>query len=129
MKLKYLIVLILAFGNIAFTDAQETILTAKELSLLQGNWEGTLTYLDYTSGKPYTMPANLKVQQMESTRKFLLFNVYLNETSASVDTLILSEDGKTLNKNKVVRQENYRMEALRLLPKLPVKMATTKSRR
>ena len=36
--------------------------SSNDLKQLTGFWKGTLTYLDYSSGKPYTMPANLEVQ-------------------------------------------------------------------
>ena len=65
---------------------------------LSGSWVGTLTYLDYSSGKPYTMPANLDIKRIANTNSFVFSNIYPNETSAnSSDTLKVSKDGKNLN--------------------------------
>lgn len=38
-------------------NAQNSFKTIqKEFGKLSGTWQGSLTYLDYSSGKPYTMP-------------------------------------------------------------------------
>ena len=58
-----------------------------------------MTYLDYSTGKPYTMPANLDIKRLGKTNKFLFANSYPNEKSAnSIDTLSVSKDGKYINK-------------------------------
>jgi 3-methyladenine DNA glycosylase/8-oxoguanine DNA glycosylase len=36
----------------------------KDFAKLSGTWEGSLTYVDYSTGKPYTMPANLEIIPM-----------------------------------------------------------------
>lgn len=70
-----------------------------DFNLLLGRWKGSLTYLDYTSGKPYTMPADIEVRQLDKTNKFIFYNIYPNETSAnSIDTISVSADGKYIDK-------------------------------
>ena len=74
----------------------------KDFYELSGTWEGSLTYVDYSSGKPYTMPANLEIKRVGKTNKFVFSNIYPNETSAnSIDTISISTDGKYINKELV----------------------------
>jgi len=69
---------------------------------LSGNWEGSLTYLDYSSGKPYTMPADIEIKKIGTTNKFVFSNNYSKETSAnSIDTIAISTDGKYIDKELV----------------------------
>jgi hypothetical protein len=69
-----------------------------------GNWKGTLTYLDYTSGKPYTLPVNLYMDQNAGSLTDLIFNyTYPTEPKAnSKDIVKISEDGRSLNNERVV---------------------------
>lgn len=74
----------------------------KDFCKLSGTWEGSLTYLDYSSGKPYTMPANIEIKRIAKTNKFVFSNIYPNETSAnSIDTISISTDGKYIDKELV----------------------------
>ncbi len=74
----------------------------KDFYELSGTWEGYLTYLDYSSGKPYSMPANVEIKRMSTTNKFVFSNIYPNETSAnSIDTISISADGKYIDKELV----------------------------
>lgn len=80
---------------------------SKEFQKVAGSWTGSLTYLDYSSGKPYTMPANLAIRRLGKTNVFLFSNIYPNETNAnSTDTLTISVDGNHINNESVksVRQ-------------------------
>ena len=73
-------------------------ISKKEITKLIGNWEGTLTYLDYTSNKPFTMPADIYIKQIDGSNKFLFINSYPKESNAnSVDTFTISDDGKKIN--------------------------------
>jgi hypothetical protein len=70
-----------------------------DFNQLVGSWKGALTYLDYSSGKPYTMPADITIKQLDKTNSFVFYNIYPNETSAnSIDTISLSADGKYIDK-------------------------------
>lgn len=94
----------------AFTVLMATISNAQTYfkTLLQdfenmsGSWKGSLTYLDYSSGKPYTMPADLEIKRIGKTNQFALSNIYPTETNAnSIDTVTISTDGKYINKELV----------------------------
>lgn len=95
-----LIITILAVTNaIAQNNSQ---ILEKDFKILVGNWEGTLTYIDYSSGKPYTMSADLVIKRLENTNKFSFSNIYPNEKTAnSVDTVTVSEDGNYIDKELV----------------------------
>jgi hypothetical protein len=72
-----------------------------------GKWKGTLTYLDYSSGKPYTMPANVTVHaNPENQWQVILAFEYPNEPGANGnDTLVISSDGILLNGEAVVSRK------------------------
>lgn len=63
----------------------------EDFASLEGSWKGNLTYLDYESGKPYTMLADVEIRRIDHTNKFLLINTYPKERSAnSKDTISIS---------------------------------------
>lgn len=75
---------------------------SKDFKNLSGYWKGSLTYLDYSSGKPYTMPADIEIKKINKTNKFVFSNIYPDETSAnSIDTIIISTNGKYIDKESV----------------------------
>lgn len=84
----------------AVCNAQSNFKTVpKDFKQLIGKWQGSLTYLDYSSGKPYTMPADIEISRVNQTNKFIFSKIYPNELSAnSVDTIIISADGKYIDK-------------------------------
>jgi hypothetical protein len=99
-RIKFYTVIILTFLTGIICNAQTDFKTLSEdFTQLSGSWKGTLTYLDYSSGKPYTMPADIEVKRIKKTKKFIFSNIYPNEKSAnSIDTTIISKDGKYIDK-------------------------------
>jgi hypothetical protein len=74
----------------------------KDFGKLSGTWKGSLTYLDYSSGKPYTMPADIEIKEISKSNKLVFMNIYPNETSAnSIDTISFSTDGKYIDKELI----------------------------
>lgn len=72
-----------------------------DLANIEGKWTGKLTYLDYTSGEPYTMPADVEVIKIDNYN-FIYKSIYPNEPKAnSTDTLKISNDGKLFNDNEI----------------------------
>lgn len=88
----------------------------KDFSELLGTWEGSLTYLDYSSGKPYTMPADVEIIRIGKTDKFVFSNIYPNERNAnSIDTISISTDGKYIDKELIksrLKQTNGHIEII-----------------
>ena len=94
--------LLLLLGSTLIQAQKTAKVSAKDFKALIGSWEGSLTYLDYSSGKPYTMPANVAVKRIDKTRSFIFFNIYPDEMSAnSADTLHLSADGQFIGTARV----------------------------
>jgi ketosteroid isomerase-like protein len=82
------------------------LLRIKDLEKAIGTWRGTLTYLDYSSGKPYTMPADLIVSFIDEKKGLVRVFEYPDEPKAnSKDTLQLQKDGLFLNEAKIVSNE------------------------
>jgi hypothetical protein len=81
-----------------------TSITVKDFKPAFGNWKGTITYKDYTSGKAFTMPANLIVAPGATNRfQLILFYEYPNEPKANGnDTMSFSVDGQQLNNETLV---------------------------
>jgi hypothetical protein len=73
----------------------------KDLSNSVGSWEGKLTYLDYASGKPFTMLANIKIGLTADNKGFIMGYEYPNEPHAnSKDTTFIA--GNYFGKDKIV---------------------------
>jgi hypothetical protein len=76
-------------------------LQIKDLSSSVGHWKGKLTYLDYSSGKPYTMSANIKISLTENKNGYIMGYEYPNEPQAnSKDTTYIVN--KLFGKDKIV---------------------------
>ena len=84
-----------------YISAQAQSLQVIDLSRSIGSWEGTLTYLDYSSGKPYTMSANLKISLTENKSGYVMAYEYPKEPQANaMDTTYV--DGQFFGKEKIV---------------------------
>lgn len=76
-------------------------LQSKDLSASVGTWKGTLTYLDYSSGKPYTMAAYIKISLTENRKGYIMRYEYPDEPHAnSVDTTYIKN--QLFGKDKIV---------------------------
>lgn len=77
----------------------------KNLSNSIGKWEGKLTYLDYSSGKPYTMSANIIISLTENEKGYIMEYEYPKEPQAnSKDTTYILD--KLFGNDKVVAFKN-----------------------
>jgi hypothetical protein len=81
--------------------------SVKDFKPAFGKWKGTLTYLDYSSGKPYTMPCNISISSDKLNNQRLIIGVeYPDEPKANeTDTIIISNDGKMIDGEQVVSNE------------------------
>lgn len=95
------VVIVLLISSKSF--AQNTV-TTDELKILVGEWKGNLTYIDYTTNKPFSMPANLSVKQNKN--QLILFNTYPKEPKANgKDKIKLSKDGSKINGVEIKSKE------------------------
>lgn len=81
--------------------------SVKDFKPAFGKWKGTLTYLDYSSGKPYTMPANITISTNPQDDRQLIFAYeYPDEPKANeIDTIRISADGKIVDDSQVVSRK------------------------
>jgi len=92
------ILIILTFLLPNHNYSQDSVST-DDLKTLLGEWVGSLTYTDYGTNKPFTMPANLIVTQGKNSYQLILNIKYPNEPNAnSKDKIKISKDGTQLNK-------------------------------
>lgn len=93
---------------IAIAFAFTTSVSVKDFKPAYGKWTGTITYLDYSSGKPFTMPANVTISKNKKETNQLIFAFeYPNEPKANGnDTLIISADGMMIDDENVVSKES-----------------------
>jgi hypothetical protein len=83
------------------TFAKAQTFQVKDLSNSLGSWEGKLTYLDYSSGKPFTMLANIKISLTENKSGYIMGYEYPKEPQAnSKDTTYVID--KFFGKDKIV---------------------------
>jgi hypothetical protein len=98
----FLLTLLSILIGITSISAQQVKVDVNDFKVLIGKWQGTLTYLDYSSGKPYSMPANVEIKQLDKSNYFLLSNIYPDEMSANgLDTLVISLDGTMMGTETV----------------------------
>lgn len=103
-KVLYIITLLIAVNSNAQSKAN---FTKEDANLLSGSWKGSLTYLDYNSGKPYTMPANTNINMIKGTNSLLVEMVYPDEPKAnSKDTLLINEDRTIFAEAKIVSRKS-----------------------
>ena len=82
--------------------AQTPAITATDILLLTGKWKGSLTYLDYTSKKSFTMPAAVTIGHLPKTNALVFSNNYPNEPKANdIDTVTVSKNGRMVDQEKV----------------------------
>lgn len=95
------------------TNSFEDRITSKDLEAVKGEWTGSLTYIDYRSNQPYSMPADLTVEEGKNQFQFILNYRYPNEPQANSKAKFeISEDGMQINKNKVVSIERTEIDEL-----------------
>jgi len=94
-----------AFLYTSNTFSQNTV-TPSIFENIIGAWQGSLTYLDYTSNKPYTMPVNLYIEKGKNEYQVKLLLEYPKEPNAnSSDKIKITKDGTKINNAKVVLVE------------------------
>ncbi|MFN8358722.1 MAG: hypothetical protein U0264_02300 [Candidatus Kapaibacterium sp.] len=100
--LPLLVLLFACPGRPAQAQSLARVQSSDFLKIL-GKWEGKLTYIDYTSHKPVTMPANVEIRQIGETTSFACFHSYPTEPNAnSKDTLTIGNAGTMIDNEKVL---------------------------
>ncbi|MEO1416511.1 MAG: hypothetical protein AAFW00_14600 [Bacteroidota bacterium] len=106
MKLLFssLLTFLLLLAN-TYSLAQEV--TDQDFETILGDdWKGTLTYMDYQSGKKVGIPVELKVSQIKEGQYLLEYSFPEEPKANSQSKIKLSKDGKKLDKNRVLSRED-----------------------
>lgn len=101
------ILVIVLFVNpvLAQPGNQKNKTTIKDFKPLSGKWKGSLTYLDYSSNKPVSIPANT-LFEMVSDSSFDQFIYYTDEPHKNADSrYTIRENGTMLNEMKLVERK------------------------
>ena len=87
--------------------AGEARVVAADIDALTGApWVGTLTYLDYTSGKQTTIDSSLMVQRVEGQTAWTFGIGYQKEPHADATEVVkLSSDGRMLGDETVISRQ------------------------
>lgn len=93
---------------------------ASDLDMLSGPmWRGTLTYLDYGSGKRTSIPSTLLVEKRPPTPEGPCWSVafgYTDEPQAnSAEELVLREKGRMLGTERVIERADLSDGSIRLI--------------
>lgn len=84
--------------------AGKAIITINDFKPLQGRWKGTLTYLDYSSNKAISIPANAQFS-MENDSILVRNLFYTDEPDKNEkDSFIISAKGTRLNGDKLIKK-------------------------
>lgn len=102
-------------GQSSEGSTAENKLMPTELKPLIGDWKGTLTYLDYSSGEPYSMPINLKAETGKNDNQLKIFYTYPKEPKAnSAGKIMLSKNGQKLNGKPITSKERLSNGAIQI---------------
>ena len=102
----------------AFSYSDSTI-TSKDLKNLAGYWEGSLTYLDYSSNKPFSMPANIVVKDFKNSNLIICSLIYPKEPNANaLDTIFISKDGRLLNNAAITFKRRFNNDSLQVVTEI-----------
>lgn len=83
-------------------NGQEAKITDSDITNLIGKWEGSLTYLDYSSGNPFSMPCNASISPTKKKNQIKISYEYPNEPKANRKfKMKFSKDGTEINKEKL----------------------------
>ncbi len=97
---------ITGFLTITFLSYSQQSIPIDDLKLIVGEWTGTITYLDYQTNEPFTMPANLIVEHGKKEGILILNNIYPNEPKANnTEKIKLTNDGTVLNNIPIASRE------------------------
>ncbi|MEW7278934.1 hypothetical protein ABW636_10100 [Aquimarina sp. 2201CG1-2-11] len=93
----------------------QTAITPEDLKIIIGDWQGSITYLDYKTNQPFTMPANLVVQQGKDKNSLALSHIYPNEPKANNSEKIkISRNGLLLNKKEVISRKKLENRSIQI---------------
>jgi uncharacterized membrane protein YphA (DoxX/SURF4 family) len=87
-------------------SAQDAAILKEDIAMIQGKWQGSLTYRDFKSGKDVTMPCNLNLE-VKKNGKDLVMNYQYPDNAGwnSSDNITISADGRSINGDKITSRK------------------------
>lgn len=97
-----LFLLLLCISTSSTLSYSQSVDISNYFKQVVGSWEGSLTYLDYSTNKPFTIPANIEIEQV-AERTFTLLNSFPEETNVVwVDTFQFNTENLFLNTANII---------------------------
>lgn len=115
--MKSFLVVITLFISVSVIVQQKATVVMNDFAPAFGKMKGSLTYLDYKSGKPYTMPANIILRANVSNSNELIRTLeYPDEPQANgMDTLLIANGGTSFNGGKLVEKKRLPNGTLQII--------------
>jgi uncharacterized membrane protein YphA (DoxX/SURF4 family) len=83
-------------------QAQDAAILKEDIAMIQGKWNGTLTYRDFKSAKDVTMPCNLNLEVKKNGKDLVMNYAYPDNAGwNSQDNISISDDRKYINGDKI----------------------------
>lgn len=104
---RYIFILFFFLNVTGFGQRQHPVVSTADFSKAFGFLKGSLTYLDYSSGKPYTMPANITLMiDASNSNNIIQVMEYPDEPKANgKDTIRITEKGTKLDGENIVQKQ------------------------
>jgi hypothetical protein len=119
MKRRIILVTICCLSFCYSFSYSDSKIRSKDLKNLIGCWEGSLTYLDYSTNKPFSMPANIIVKDFKRSNTIICSLIYPKEPNAnSADTIFISKDGRSLNNAAVKTKRSLGEDSLEIVTEI-----------
>ncbi len=102
-KIVKLILLIIICSSTSMLAQEKVAIEISDIQNLLGSWTGSLTYIDYNSNNPYSMPCALAIKSTRKNRKLSLAYTYPKEPEAnSRAKLKISKNRFKINGKKII---------------------------
>ena len=110
------------FAVFTFLLSGQDIVSPTEISVLLGDdWQGSLTYLDYSSNQETSIPVMLHVEQV-GDREFRFSFSYPEEPKANNKTkMVLGKNHMSINKARIISRQDLPNHVLKFETKIPGK--------
>lgn len=116
MKYRILFSLIYCLSFYPSYSNSDSTIKPKDFKNLVGCWKGSLTYLDYTSNKPFSMPANIIVKDFKTNNNIICSFIYPEEPGANApDTIFITKNGRYLNNEEIKTKKKFKRDSLEIL--------------
>ena len=103
--MKAILTVLMIIISFAATAQTNVVVRVSDFTKTEGSWKGSLTYMDYSSGKPFSMPANVNLRIADNSQIILSY-AYPNEPNANgKDTLLISGNGSLIDGAEVQSRE------------------------